>query len=688
MHADKLWLLNDFIGSNKVQYKIPVYQRNYDWSEDNCNRLLDDIRNIVDTGDKHFIGTIVYMAEDGKDYDLKKRLVIDGQQRLTTMMLLLKALEDIARTIDDRYYEEIKTTYLENSFCDETNKLKLKPIKEDNVQFVALMNDRLDELDKKSHIYLNYMLCKKRLKKWIDEGVSIANILKSLAKLEMVFIQLEKDKDDPQLIFESINSTGVDLSNADLIRNFLLMNAPNQEELFENYWLYIEKNLKLGTDYSNLNQFFLQYVVYKTNKTVVEGKLYEQFVKLFKAERFNSEQCLSELKYFADIFKNFVYETDDYTPKIRKSLQSLRMLKQTTCYPFLMHVFNDYKQGIISIEVLEQVVEFIFAYLLRRIVCNVASNSLRGFFTALYGRIFKVKENKQKYYAAINKFIFTINSRDAMPSAQEFKHELKNSNIYRKLDLCKFILLDIENGDTKEKLSADELTIEHIMPQTLSREWRYISETEHNEFVHTLGNLSITGYNSEMSNKNFKEKKQIIKKHSKAVILNSDILDKDEWNIECIKARSERLAAIIAKRYAIMPVKDDMLEFEYVVTISLDQYREVTGRKLVNFHFDNAIYQQKYWGLMLVDVLQILYDIDAGKLEFVAKNNYNASGSSSNRHPRITKNAALLQRPSEVSNGIYVEMCTQSYKVMKLIKILFEFYKIDFKRFSVSVIAE
>ena len=250
MDASKIWMLGDFIGTNKVLFKIPVYQRNYDWSESNCNRLLDDIKSIIDSGYKHFLGTIVFMAVKDGGFSLKEYTIIDGQQRLTTMMILLKALADVSKNIDKDCYDEIQESYLHNHHCSEEFKVKLKPIKTDNSQFIALLKDNYDEIDKEGHIFLNYSICKKKLEKWVAEGVTPSNILEALSKLEIVEIVLTKGEDDPQIIFESINSTGLELSSADLIRNFLLMNAENQERLYEEYWLYIEKNLKKNTDYT------------------------------------------------------------------------------------------------------------------------------------------------------------------------------------------------------------------------------------------------------------------------------------------------------------------------------------------------------------------------------------------------------------------------------------------------------
>lgn len=242
MDAHKLWMLRDFIGTNKVLFRIPVYQRNYDWSESNCNRLLDDIYSIIQSGDKHFLGTIVFMAAKSGGFSLQEYVIIDGQQRLTTLMLALKALAVVAENTGDNCYHEIEEQYLHNKYCDEEFKVKLKPIKSDNNQFLLLLENKIDEMDEDTHIYRNFMLCKEQFERWGERGIKPSQVLDALTKLEIVEIVLTKGEDDPQVIFESINSTGLELSNADLIRNFLLMNADDQEKLYENYWLYIEKN--------------------------------------------------------------------------------------------------------------------------------------------------------------------------------------------------------------------------------------------------------------------------------------------------------------------------------------------------------------------------------------------------------------------------------------------------------------
>lgn len=687
MDAHKLWMLRDFIGTNKVLFRIPVYQRNYDWSESNCNRLLDDIYGIMKSGDKHFLGTIVFMAAKSGGFALQEYIIIDGQQRLTTLMLILKALSVVAKSVGDDCYHEIEEQYLHNKYCDEEFKVKLKPIKSDNNQFLLLLEDKIDEMDEDTHIYHNFVICKECFEQWAKKGINPSQVLDALTKLEIVEIVLTKGEDDPQVIFESINSTGLELSNADLIRNYLLMNANDQEKLYENYWLYIEKTLRNKMDYSNLDAFFMQYIVYKTSKPVNSRQLYNSFVKLFKNSGYSQESILKELRYYAEIFGAFVYGCDKYSDRINKLLYRLRVLNQTTCYPFLLHVFDDYHQGVITEETVEKILQFILAYLLRRMVCGVPSNTLRGLFTYLYNRIFKVTSNKQKYYEALNKFLFTVSSKDVIPSAAEFERALQKANIYSNNALCRFLLLDIENGDGKEILQAENLTIEHIMPQTLSADWSHIRPEEHEEYLHTLGNLSVTGYNSELSNKSFAEKQDIIRENSKAVILNRDVLDKSSWNIADIQTRAKRLAEIVLTRYKIDRVLDDSIEFEYIETLTLDGYDEVTGKKLVSFKLFGETYRQSKYAFMLPDVIKLLDKKIPGKLQTLAENNYSFN-STKRKHVHLNFDGAGMRWPWKVTEGIYLEANLSAWSCIRFIEKLLAEFGFEKDQFSFNIVAE
>ena len=320
-------------------------------------------------------------------------------------------------------------------------------------------------------------------------------------------------------------------------------------------------------------------------------------------------------------------------------------------------------------------------------VCGVPSNTLRGLFTYLYNRIFKVASNKQKYYETLNKFLFTVSSKDVIPSAGEFERALQKANIYGNNALCRFLLLDIENGDSKEILQAENLTIEHIMPQTLSADWSHIRPEEHEEYLHTLGNLSVTGYNSELSNKSFAEKQDIIRENSKAVILNSDVLDKESWNIATIQARAKRLAGIVMTRYKIDRIVDDSIEFEYIETLTLDNYDEVTGKKLVSFKLFGETYRQNKYALMLLDVIKLLDKKSPGKLQTLAENNYSFN-STKRKHVHLNIDGSGMRWPWKVADGIYLEANLSAWSCIRFIENLLSEFGFEKDQFSFNIVAE
>ena len=281
MKADTFNAIDRLFGSMQMILKIPVYQRNYDWTETNVRRLLEDIKTIVEDGNPHFIGAIVYMESQNSDIGMPEYLIIDGQQRLTSITLLLQALIDLSLDSDPQTAKMIES-FLTNQYSPEEYKIKLKPIKSDNIQYQALLNHHLDKIDKNGHIYKNYEVAKKIFSSWINSGIKPREIFTALRNLQVVGISLKKGEDDPQIIFESINSTGVALTNSDLIRNFLLMSDHDQDRLFDEYWLPIENALRRNNDNSQLDLFFRQYVIMKSHSTVVERKVYSTFVKYLK----------------------------------------------------------------------------------------------------------------------------------------------------------------------------------------------------------------------------------------------------------------------------------------------------------------------------------------------------------------------------------------------------------------------
>lgn len=695
MKADTFNAIDRLFSPMKMILKIPVYQRNYDWAETNVRRLLEDIKTVVKDGKPHFIGAIVYMESQNSDLGMPEYLIIDGQQRLTTITLLLQALKDLCGENDQTTADDIEW-YLTNRNSTDEYKIKLKPIKTDSVQYEALLNNDTDKINQESHVYKNYEVAKKTFASWIKSDITPKEILMALRQLQVVGISLKEGEDDPQIIFESINSTGVALTNSDLIRNFLLMSDHNQDRLFEEYWLPIENALRRDNDNNQLDLFFRQYVIMKSHTTVTERKVYATFVELFRKGGYTHESALQEIKRYVKIYSAFLHpEETEYGDEIKGYLADLNQLNQTTCYPFLMHVFADFDNHVIDESILSKVLKLITVYLIRRSICNIPTNSLNGLFAYLYSRVFRISANKSKYYEAINKYLFAQNNKNAVPDDEALKFSLVRGNSYQNLPLCRLLMLDIENGDTKEKLSTSNLTIEHIMPQTLSRSWRqYISDKDHEEYVHTLGNLSITGYNSEMSNKSFEEKKKILKQNSRVQILNEDIVDKDKWTIKDIVNRGNRLAGILIKKYYIEPVVDPKIVFENVDKIYVSNPEDATGRKPISFTLEGSNYSIKTYKDITIKLINILDQDDPARLEKLVGLTWKGDFELSNSNNRLVIcyrediEDKMEWHYAEVHDGIYVMVGGSAATIMHVLKELIDAYNIDEKDFSISVRAE
>ena len=558
------------------------------------------------------------------------------------------------------------------------------------------MNHHLDKIDKNGHIYKNYEVAKKIFSSWINSGIKPREIFTALRNLQVVCIGLKKGEDYPQIIFESINSTGVALTNSDLIRNFLLMSDHDQDRLFDEYWLPIENALRRNNDNSQLDLFFRQYVIMKSHSTVVERKVYSTFVKIFKENNLTHESALQELRKYVEIYSAFLYpEESSYSDSVKAYLSDLNQLNQTTCYPFLMHVFADFKNNVINDLTLNNVLKLVTVYLIRRAIYNIPSNSLNGLFAYLYSRVFRISTNKNQYYQALNKYIFSQNNKNFVPDDNELRFSLEHDNYYQNLPLSRLLMLDIENGNTKEKLSTSNLTVEHIMPQTLSKSWRqYISDDEHDRYVHTLGNLSITGYNSEMSNKSFEEKKKILKQNSRIQVLNEDVIDKGKWTIQDIINRSKRLADILIKKYYIEPVVDPKIEFENLDKIYLSDPNSATNRKPVSFTLEGSSYYVKTFKDITIKLINILDQDSPERLTKLVGLNWKGTYEKPNPNNSLIIcdkqdiDEKIKWHYAEVRDGIYVMVGGSATTIMHVLKVLIDAYNINQDDFCISVRAK
>lgn len=618
-------IINDFIEPNKHQYAIPVYQRNYEWSKEQCEKLFRDIVDAYKKNRTHFCGSVVH-ALLKEEHNIYYHIIIDGQQRLTTIYIMLKALLDLADTDAKREAFE-EAVFNKDKFdtldIDKASKLKLKPIKTDNNQLMLLMDNKYDEIDKSSGIWHNYELFCNLIKEELETGLDVKEIYKGIEKLICANIKLE-DEDNAQEIFERINSTGIPLSLADKIRNFVLMTDVEQEKLYEDYWLKIENLVRKD----QMTSFFLDYLNMKIDGFAKESDAYEIFKSIYKENQYTNEAILQELLHYAEYYHAFLYGNSKYSDKVNSALDSLQKLKQTTVFLFLFRVFDDYDKKVINQGELEKVLQFLLNYSIRRLICEIGSNSLRGLYKTLYFRIFAREENKQCYYDAIVSFFIQLTSKDVLPGDEMFITALKENNLYRKNALCKFLLGAIENQG-KEQLVTDNLTIEHIMPQNknlstawqnmLGDDWQNVRDT----YLHTLGNLTLTGYNSELGDKAFEEKKELLATvHTKVVILYEDVKDCDAWNAETIKNRANNLANMVVALFPIVqPEKEVSFADPRYKEYTCDEPDEATYKAPNYYILQGERVNTNNFADMLRSIISRLYAIDKTIIEDMARKN-------------------------------------------------------------------
>lgn len=689
MKIEKGGIINDFIEPNKKQYSIPVYQRNYEWSKEQCVKLFDDILLAHKKDRYHFTGSVVF-APLKTEKKIEYYVVIDGQQRLTTIYILIKALIDCAET------EREKDTLLSAIYnvdkfsqydIDEASKLKLKPVKSDNKQLILLMDEKIGQMDKSSGIFRNYTLFCELIKKTLaeNEGFDVRNIYDGLEHLTCATIRLDED-DNAQEIFERINSTGVPLSLADKIRNFVLMTEVDQERLYEEYWLKIE-NL-VGHD--SLTTFFLDFLNIKVEGFPKEDEAYEVFKKVFEVGYYTNESILQEILHYAGLYHAFTKGDNRYSQEVNNYLSGLYKLNQTTVYLFLYKVFDDFHNQVIDQNMLEKVLRFLLNYSIRRIVCEIPSNSLRGLYKTLYNRVFIRSENKMNYYDAVVSFFQQLTSKDALVTEEVFANDLKFNNLYRKNALCKLLLTSIENQG-KEHLYTGNLTIEHIMPQNqnmstvwqrmLGEDWQMVKD----KYLHTIGNLTLTGYNSELGDKPFAEKKEkLAEVHTKIVNLYEDVKNCEVWNSETIERRADRLIAEIQKLFSIeQPATKIVFMDPRYIEYTCEDPENATYKTPNYFVLQGERVNVTNFAEMLRALIERLYSINSTLIELMAKNDERIVSWSQSIMFSYDKNK--VNGDLKIKNtDIYENTGYSASHIMHIIKALLEKYDIDITEFVYS----
>jgi len=559
--------LLDFL-KKSPQFVIPIYQRTYSWTERECRQLWGDILRTGsnDAVAAHFVGSIVYI-EKGL-YQVSSQsplLVIDGQQRLTTVMLILEAL---SRSVGDREPVEgfsakkLRSYYLLNPLEKGELGFKLLLTQTDKQSLLALMQQKPQPAEASLRITENFAFFEEQVR---ELGDDLAPLCKGLAKLVLVDISLSRDQDNPQLIFESMNSTGRELSQADLIRNFILMGLEpaQQTRLYEDHWRPMEVAFGQEAYGSHFDGFMRHYLTLETGEIPNVRAVYEAFKGHARSNEVAADgvdALVADIHAYAGYYCAMALDKEP-DKDLASAFRDLRELKVDVAFPFLLELYHDHAACRLDKGDFTRAVRLVEAYVFRRAVCAIPTNSLNKTFATL-GRALE----KDRYLESIQAHLLTLPSYRRFPNDEEFKRDLSTRDLYN-FPRRSYWLRRLENHDRKERVPVDEYTIEHILPQNeslsarwreaLGPDWQRVQET----WLHTLGNLTLTGYNAEYSDRPFAEKRDMQGGFKESPLrLNDRLGALDTWNEEAIQARAKRLAAQAAQVWAAPALPADVLD--------------------------------------------------------------------------------------------------------------------------------
>jgi len=668
MKANELQI-NNFLQAPNVQFVIPVYQRNYDWKNAECKELLNDIIS-VETEDRgtHFIGSIVFVHEGTySTSEVKELVIIDGQQRLTTINILYVALYRFAKEtnrIQDS--ERLYNMFLTNQYVqNESSKLKLKQTDVNFFAFKAIMLGTEKEYTTYSNVTENYNFFRSCIN---EENFEI--ILRGLNRLIFVEISLERDKDDPQRIFESLNSTGLDLSQSDLIRNFILMDLPpkDQNRIYETIWNPIEENAKDIVKQSSLvSDFIRDYLTLRNKKIPNKNKVYSEFKSLYPDKKEDAyHQELENIKSLSFHYKKLVNPSVVSDTSIRRELEYINRLEINVAYPFLLQVFEDAENGLIVKEDLIKILKLIQSYAWRRFIVGLPSNALNKIFMGLYSEV-----DTEEYYDSIVKVLLKKKGSAKFPTNEDLKTALKDKDLYNTQPKNRNYMFEmLENYNNREYVNTNNelITIEHIFPRNPNDEWQKdLSSEEYflfkEKYLNTIGNLTLSGNNGALSNKSFLDKKEMNKDGNEQgynysrLWLNNYLKTLNNWDI----SKFEERLNIIYDRFL------KIWEYPNVIIIDNDDSEEQNifdaesprNKKLEYYIFENTRIEEDTIARMYIEIIQNLYEKNSQLLV-------------SNQDVfKITRNPADFRTPYEVVNGWYVETNMDSNnKFINLKKVL------------------
>lgn len=613
--------VDKFLATNETTFAIPVYQRNYDWTLFQCKQLLHDI---IETGknDKtnaHFIGSIVYVHDDVYTASgLTELTIIDGQQRLTTITLIYIALYRLAKELDNQMLvNRIQKTYLINEFAPEEEKLKLKPTENNKEALRHILNSTDgEEFKGYSKIIENF--------DYFRSAINAENfevIQRGLSKLIFVDIALDRQKDNPQRIFESLNSTGLELSQADLIRNYILMglSRTNQDIIYKSYWEVIEKNAKDETlNKTRVSEFIRDYLTLKNKEIPNKGDVYSKFKEKYPTSTIDElELVLNELKSLVKYYNKLTNPKNEPDKLIRIQLEYINRLEINVAFPFLMKVYEDFSNDIIDKATFISVLSTVQSFTFRRFILGLPTNALNKIFMGLYD---KVEPNN--YLFSIQKSLLQRSGVQRFPRNTETINALKEKDVYNIKPKNRTYLLErLENFQNNEPVAIEgnsDITIEHIFPQNPDPKWKIeLGADEYNlikeNYLNTIGNLTLSGNNGKLSNKPFLEKK-VMNVDGKEqgytfsrLWLNRDLKEKTKWD----KVEIEERANTISERFIkIWEIPEIDIELETTNDeINIFDAEDPKHKKLEYAIFFNQKLEVTQVAKLYIEVFKQLFDL-------------------------------------------------------------------------------
>ncbi|TAE15032.1 MAG: DUF262 domain-containing protein [Bacteroidetes bacterium] len=535
MQASETKLQRILEGTN--QYVVPLFQRAYSWDRKEWSMLWEDIFELCETDSEkrrpHFIGSMVTMQTVSVPEGVAKYLLIDGQQRYTTILLLLSALRDVAlRNNDERFANEIKKRFLVNEFEQGSDFYKLQPTQTDRKTFHNIINT--EPFDEDTKIAKAYRFFERKLSSSKIDFQNLKQVVTSY--LSVVSIVLDSD-DDPHLVFESLNAKGRSLTQSDLMRNYFFMriNANDHETLYQKYWFPMES--ALGDKLKDCVRHYLM----KDMGFVKESEVYFTLKDNITTQK--AEDKLKELAKFAGYYHKLINPETEKSAKLSRAIQRLNRIQVSTSYPFFLNCYQDYENGNLSEDDFATIFSMLENFAIRRFVCNVPTNQLNKIFPDLH------KQAQKQNPSNLKEGVRAILQNKGYPKDIDFRKNLADMKLYGvgdRLTKAKFILDSLEESfNHREQVPLENCTIEHIMPQALTNWWEKSLgehyEYVHEMFLHTIGNLTLTKYNSELSNSSFDKKKEIFSESN--ISLNKYFSDFDisKWTIQEIKQRTEWL---------------------------------------------------------------------------------------------------------------------------------------------------